>query len=117
MHTNKSFILSVLETVKISSTIVLGWHQDILTIVQTLGILTFCYILCLVISDPRYVCVYVPSLECWNICQEIMQRTLDHERALACAYQSNLNPAPGPDTLHGKVTVLYIVLRIFCARF
>ena len=83
------------------------WHQVILTIVQTLGILTFCYILCLVISDPRYVCVYVPSSECWIICQEIMQRTLDHERALACAYQSNLNPAPGPDTLHGKVTVLF----------
>ena len=62
MHTNKSFILSVPEAVQISSTSVLGWHQDILTIVQTLGILTFCYILCLVISDPRYVCCVCSEL-------------------------------------------------------
>ena len=50
MHTNKSFILCVPEAVQISSTSVLGWHQVILTTIQTLGILTFCYILCLVIS-------------------------------------------------------------------
>lgn len=83
-----------------------------LSITPRLGILTFCYILCLVIPDPPPCMWCVPSSECWNICQEIMQRTPDHEPVpvLACAYQSNLNPAPGLallDTLHGKVTVLF----------
>ena len=69
---------------------------------------------------PSTVCMwYVPCSECWNICQEIMQRTLDHEPvpALACAYQSNLNPAPGLALIRcmGK-SQFYFERRIFCAR-
>ena len=73
--------------------ILLGWHQDIMTITQRPGILTFCNIVCVVIPDL----LCVQTSECWNICQEIMQRTLDHAPvpALASSYQSNLNPAPG----------------------
>ena len=68
------------------------------------------------ISDPSYVCVYVPSssvgIFAKKLCKELWIMS-----ELACAYQSNLNPALGPQIrCMGKSQFYILCSGIFCAR-